>query len=141
MTLKKWAHHWKANKILHKKLLSKISLLKWSSKWVKFYLFFIKLIKIFLKNIFYPLKINLNFTWKYFLMENFIPWWLFQWYAHFFKVTFRSKVIWENVLSSKKLCDTECFLLRRKVYVILCDINIFLRVKKWFPSKKLFKND
>ena len=72
MTLKKWAHHWKANKILHKKLLSKISLFILSSKWVKFYLFFIKLIKKFSKNVFNLLKINLNFTWKYFLIQNFM---------------------------------------------------------------------
>jgi hypothetical protein len=71
VTLKKWAHHWKAYKILNMKLLSKLPVLVWSSKWVEFYLFFIKLIKILKKNNFNLLQINLNFNyWEFYELSH-----------------------------------------------------------------------
>ncbi len=121
-TVKKWAHHWKAHKILNKKLLSKISLLVWSSKWVEFSLFSIKLIK---KKIILMLPINLNFIWKHFLFQNFMS---FPMVCSFFQSHFPFK----SYLQKFPLKNDQ-IMWYRVLYVeekILCDINIFLRVNK-----------
>ncbi len=84
--------------------------------------------KIKKKNTFNLLPINLNFTWKYFLIQHFMSfpmvYSLFQ--SHFPFKSYLQKFPSKNyqIMWYRVLCVEE---------KSLCDINNFLRVKKWFP--------